>query len=45
MRKLLTILLVLAATTSLYAHVGSADVFYEGDAGPIIYLSPSACRR
>ena len=34
MRKLLTILLVLAATTSLYAHVGSADVFYEGDAGP-----------
>ena len=34
MRKLLTILLVIAATTSLYAHVGSADVFYEGDAGP-----------
>src|SRR5215467_8180527 len=34
MRKLLTILLVIAATTPLYAHVGSADVFYEGDAGP-----------
>jgi hypothetical protein len=34
MRKLLTILLVIAANTSLYAHVGSADVFYEGDAGP-----------
>ena len=34
MRQLLTILLILAAATSLYAHVGSADVYYEGDAGP-----------
>jgi hypothetical protein len=34
MRKLLMILLALTASTTLYAHVGSADVFYEGDAGP-----------
>jgi hypothetical protein len=34
MRQLLTILIILAAATSLYAHVGSADVYYEGDAGP-----------
>ncbi len=34
MRKLLTILLILLANTLGYAHVGSADVFYEGDAGP-----------
>jgi hypothetical protein len=34
MRQLWTILLILAAATSLYAHVGSADVYYEGDAGP-----------
>jgi hypothetical protein len=34
MRKLLTILLVLLPSTLLYAHVGSADVYYEGDAGP-----------
>jgi len=34
MRQLLTILLVFAATAPLAAHVGSADVYYEGDAGP-----------
>ncbi len=34
MRKIFTILLLLATATSLYAHVGSADVYYEGDAGP-----------
>lgn len=34
MRKLLTILLVLLAYAPLRAHVGSPDVFYEGDAGP-----------
>lgn len=34
MRRLLTILLVLTTANSLYAHVGSADVYYEGDAGP-----------
>ena len=34
MRKLLTILLVLAANAPLRAHVGSPDVYYEGDAGP-----------
>jgi hypothetical protein len=34
MRKLLIILLMLATACSLYAHVGSADVYYEGNAGP-----------
>jgi hypothetical protein len=34
MRTLLTILLVLVLSVSLYAHVGSPDVYYEGDAGP-----------
>ena len=34
MRTLLTILLVLVLSASLYAHVGSPDVYYEGDAGP-----------
>jgi hypothetical protein len=34
MRTLLTILLVLVLSISVYAHVGSPDVYYEGDAGP-----------
>ena len=34
MRKLLTILLVPLAGALVYAHVGSPDVYYEGDAGP-----------
>jgi hypothetical protein len=34
MRTFLKILLVLLANGSVYAHVGSPDVFYEGDAGP-----------
>jgi hypothetical protein len=34
MRTFLTILFVLLAGGSLCAHVGSPDVFYEGDAGP-----------
>src|SRR5215467_3233692 len=34
MRNLLTSLCVLLATTTVHAHVGSADVYYEGDAGP-----------
>lgn len=34
MRTLLTILLVLVLSVSVYAHVGSPDVYYEGDAGP-----------
>src|SRR5947199_8220273 len=34
MKKLLRILLVLLASTLVHAHVGSADVFYEGNAGP-----------
>jgi hypothetical protein len=34
MRNLLKILLVLFASSSVYAHVGSPDVYYEGDAGP-----------
>jgi len=34
MRKLFTILLLLLPGTLAFAHVGSADVFYEGDAGP-----------
>jgi hypothetical protein len=34
MRTLLTILLVLATSASVYAHVGSPDIYYEGDAGP-----------
>src|SRR5215470_380678 len=34
MRKLLTILLLLATSASLNAHVGSPNVYYEGDAGP-----------
>ncbi len=34
MRNLLRILLVLLAPALVHAHVGSADVYYEGDAGP-----------
>jgi hypothetical protein len=34
MRNLSTLLLVLLASTLVNAHVGSADVYYEGDAGP-----------
>src|SRR5215510_2541570 len=34
MRKLSLTIFILLATTLLHAHVGSADVFYEGDAGP-----------
>jgi hypothetical protein len=34
MRNLTTILSILLASTLVHAHVGSADVFYEGDAGP-----------
>src|SRR5579863_6239247 len=34
MRKLITILSILFAGAPLYAHVGSPDVYYEGDAGP-----------
>jgi hypothetical protein len=34
MQKLLTILFVLVASAPLLAHVGSPDVYYEGDAGP-----------
>src|SRR5215217_2079453 len=34
MRNLLKILLVCLASIPAYAHVGSPDVFYEGDAGP-----------
>ena len=34
MRKLLTALFLILATTVAFAHVGSADVYYEGDAGP-----------
>jgi hypothetical protein len=34
MRNLLTIILFLLASTLVPAHVGSADVYYEGDAGP-----------
>ncbi|HZI57853.1 MAG TPA: hypothetical protein VFF39_13815, partial [Verrucomicrobiae bacterium] len=34
MRNLLKILFVLFASNLIYAHVGSADVYYEGDAGP-----------
>ncbi len=33
-KKLLAILLVVFMSAHLRAHVGSADVFYEGDAGP-----------
>jgi hypothetical protein len=34
MRNLLKILPLLFATTVVHAHVGSPDVYYEGDAGP-----------
>jgi hypothetical protein len=34
MRNLLKILLVCLASIPAYAHVGSPDVYYEGDAGP-----------
>ena len=34
MRKLSNVLCVLFVCTPLYAHVGSPDVYYEGDAGP-----------
>ncbi len=34
MRRFLAILLVILTHGAVYAHVGSADVFYEGDAGP-----------
>ena len=34
MKNLLTTLFILLATTIVYAHVGSPDVYYEGDAGP-----------
>src|SRR6266702_4779074 len=34
MKNLLTTLFILLATTMVYAHVGSPDVYYEGDAGP-----------
>src|SRR5947207_3391664 len=34
MRNLLKILLVFLASSPVYAHVGSPDVYYEGDAGP-----------
>lgn len=34
MRNLLTALFLIFATTGGFAHVGSADVYYEGDAGP-----------
>ena len=34
MRNLLNILFVLLASAIVHAHVGSPDVYYEGDAGP-----------
>jgi len=34
MRNVLIIFLILTASTLAYAHVGSADAFYEGNAGP-----------
>jgi len=34
MRSLLLTTFILLTTTLMHAHVGSADVFYEGDAGP-----------
>src|SRR6516165_9576955 len=34
MRKLSNVLCVLFVCAPLYAHVGSPDVYYEGDAGP-----------
>jgi hypothetical protein len=34
MRNLLKLCFILLATTVVHAHVGSADVYYEGDAGP-----------
>lgn len=34
MRNLLKIICILFASTLVYAHVGSADAYYEGDAGP-----------
>jgi len=34
MRNLLKIFFVLLASNLIHAHVGSADVYYEGDAGP-----------
>jgi hypothetical protein len=32
--KILPMLIILLSSANLYAHVGSADVYYEGDAGP-----------
>jgi hypothetical protein len=34
MRKVTMATFILLATTLVHAHVGSADVYYEGDAGP-----------
>jgi hypothetical protein len=34
MRNFLTLLIVVVASTFAHAHVGSPDVYYEGDAGP-----------
>jgi hypothetical protein len=34
MRNLLTALFLVLSATVAFAHVGSADVYYEGDAGP-----------
>jgi len=34
MRNLLKFVFILLASTLVHAHVGSADVYYEGDAGP-----------
>lgn len=34
MRRLLTLLIIVLTGTFAHAHVGSADVYYEGDAGP-----------
>jgi len=34
MRTVLTILLIYVLSSSVYAHVGSPDVYFEGDAGP-----------
>ena len=34
MRNLLKVLLIVLLSTLVYAHVGSPDVYYEGDAGP-----------
>jgi hypothetical protein len=34
MRNFLTLLIIVVASTFAHAHVGSPDVYYEGDAGP-----------